>query len=123
VDAARCAVRSFAGGLHLILGGRDKGGDWEGLRGDLAGRVETIYLLGEAAGLIAGALEGVAPMRTCDSLEEAVQAAWAAAGPGATILLAPGCASQDMFRDYAERGERFAAAARGLAGAPAGSVR
>jgi len=123
VAAARCAVLSFAGGLHLVLGGRDKGGDWEGLRADLGGRVRRIYLLGEAAGLIAGALEGVAPMQTCASIEEAVSAAWAEAGPGDTVLLAPGCASQDMFRDYAERGEVFAAAARGLAGAPAGRGR
>jgi UDP-N-acetylmuramoylalanine--D-glutamate ligase len=48
-------------------------------------------------------------------MEEAVEMASKAAPEGGTVVLAPACASQDMFRDYRERGDRFAAAARALA--------
>jgi UDP-N-acetylmuramoylalanine--D-glutamate ligase len=53
----------------------------------------------------------------CESLEEAVARAFAAALPGDAVLLAPACASFDMFRDYAERGRAFKAAVRELGSA------
>ena len=56
-------------------------------------------------------------------MEEAVEAAFEDARPGGIVLLAPACASQDMFRDYRERGERFAAAARSLAARQDGRTR
>ena len=59
--------------------------------------------------------EGIVPTVPAGSIEEAVRTAFAAAGPGGTVLLAPACASWDQFADYAERGDRFAAAARSLA--------
>ncbi|MGH8258277.1 MAG: UDP-N-acetylmuramoyl-L-alanine--D-glutamate ligase, partial [Steroidobacteraceae bacterium] len=61
------------------------------------------------------ALEGVATLERCDSLEGAVRAAARAARPGETVLLSPACASLDMFRDYAHRGDVFAQAVRALA--------
>ena len=53
-------------------------------------------------------------MHAAGSIEDAVRAAFALARPGGCVVLAPACASWDQFRDYAERGDRFAAAARGL---------
>jgi UDP-N-acetylmuramoylalanine--D-glutamate ligase len=47
-------------------------------------------------------------------MEEAVEMAFSVAQQGGTVILAPACASQDMFRDYRDRGERFAAAARAV---------
>jgi UDP-N-acetylmuramoylalanine--D-glutamate ligase len=70
--------------------------------------------IGEAAKEVASVFGGHAPVRTAQSIEEAVAEAFGLAQPGGTVLLAPACASQDMFTDYAERGERFAAAARAL---------
>jgi hypothetical protein len=58
---------------------------------------------------------GLVPVRHAASIEEAVELAFEAAPAGGTVVLAPACASQDMFRDYRERGERFAGAARALA--------
>ena len=114
VEAVRTAVRAFPEGVHLILGGRDKGGDWESLRPDVQAHVRGLYLIGESAGLIAQALEGSAPMQMCGTMKDAVETAWDAANQGETVLLSPGCASFDMFRDYAHRGEVFAEAAREL---------
>ncbi|MDQ3931305.1 MAG: hypothetical protein M3252_00475, partial [Actinomycetota bacterium] len=63
------------------------------------------------------------PVNHAESIEEAVAVAARVAVPGDTVLLAPGCASFDQFRDYAERGDRFAAAARAAAAHPAGARR
>jgi UDP-N-acetylmuramoylalanine--D-glutamate ligase len=98
----------------LIAGGRSKGVDLTPLAAatpSLAG----VIAIGEAASEIIAVFEGRVPVRAADSIEEAVRTARDLAPPGGTVLLAPACASWDMFRDYGERGERFAAAASELA--------
>ena len=98
----------------LIAGGRSKGVDLTPLASatpSLAG----VIAIGEAASEIVTIFEERVPVRTASSIEEAVRSAYELALPGGTVLLAPACASWDMFRDYGERGERFAAAASGLA--------
>jgi len=102
--------------VNLILGGRSKGGDLRGFVGRIAPRVAHAFLIGETAPALAPLCEeaGLAHTR-CDSLEAAVRAAHAKAQPGEAILLSPGFASFDNFRDYRERGERFEAAVRTLA--------
>jgi UDP-N-acetylmuramoylalanine--D-glutamate ligase len=55
-------------------------------------------------------------LHKCNTLEQAVEAAGAAARGGEVVLLSPACASFDAFRDYEERGDRFRELARGLAG-------
>jgi UDP-N-acetylmuramoylalanine--D-glutamate ligase len=104
-------------GMHdavLIAGGLAKGVDLSPLATatpSLAG----VVAIGEAAGEVAAVFEGRIPVRRAATIEEAARAAFELAPPDGTVLLAPACASQDMFRDYAERGERFSAAARELA--------
>lgn len=115
-EAVRAALGSAPEGTRLILGGRDKGGDWASLRGLLEARSTTVYLIGEAAEAIAAALRPEIPCGRFGSLEEAVAAAFEDAAAGQWVLLAPGCSSFDMFEDYAHRGEVFAAEARRLAG-------
>jgi UDP-N-acetylmuramoylalanine--D-glutamate ligase len=114
-DAVVKSLRSIEGPVILILGGKDKGGDFGVLAGELH-RTRLVVLIGEAADRIEKALEGRAAMERCATLEEAVRRAsrWARAGD--TVLLAPGCASFDMFADYAERGEAFRRAVRSLGG-------
>jgi UDP-N-acetylmuramoylalanine--D-glutamate ligase len=72
-------------------------------------------LLGEARQKLAEALGARVETLEAATIEDAVRAAAHQAKPGDVVLLAPACASQDQFRDYAERGERFAAAVLRLA--------
>jgi UDP-N-acetylmuramoylalanine--D-glutamate ligase len=97
----------------LIAGGLSKGVDLSPLA-EVASDLRGAVVLGEAADDLAGLLEGRTALARAASVEEAVRTAFAMAGRGGTVLLAPACASQDMFLDYRERGERFAAAARAL---------
>jgi UDP-N-acetylmuramoylalanine--D-glutamate ligase len=73
-----------------------------------------VVAIGEAAPELVRIFDGVRPVRRASSIEEAVHTAFDLARPGGQVLLAPACASWDQFRDYAERGDRFAAAAAGL---------
>lgn len=107
VTAALAALKSFDRDVILILGGRSKGGDFSELRAEVSRKVKLVLALGESRGELAQALHGAAPLQLCGSLREAVEVAFAQARPGDTVLLSPACASFDMFRDYADRGERF----------------
>jgi UDP-N-acetylmuramoylalanine--D-glutamate ligase len=108
VAAATAALRSFAGGVHAILGGSLKGGGFEALAPAVTERCRAAYLVGEAADALARDLAGAGvELIEAGTLERAVAAAAAAAQPGEVVLLAPACASFDAFRDYEERGERF----------------
>jgi UDP-N-acetylmuramoylalanine--D-glutamate ligase len=107
VEAARRSVESFERGLVPIMGGRFKGGDLRLLRDPLRARAKAVVTIGEARPLFAAALEGAVAVREAETLDEAVNVAFSLAEPGGAVLLAPACASFDMFRDYAERGRRF----------------
>jgi UDP-N-acetylmuramoylalanine--D-glutamate ligase len=116
-EAAIRALGAFTHGVHLILGGSVKGGDFAPLaRAVATGPVSASYLIGAAADAIAAALaaEGVRAQRY-DSLAEALGAAARAAAAGDTVLLAPACASFDQFRDFEDRGDRFRALVEELA--------
>jgi UDP-N-acetylmuramoylalanine--D-glutamate ligase len=110
VEAARRAIESFSRGVVLILGGRFKGGDWRDLRAAVASRVQAIVAIGEAAPQVREAFADLVAVIEAGSMETAVEAAYAAAPAGGIVVLAPACASFDMFRDYAERGRAFKAA-------------
>jgi len=111
VGAAAAALRSFDGGVRIILGGSLKGADFKGLVEPVSERCVACYLIGDAAGPLERDLEpardaGV-ELRRCDGLVDAVGAAAADARPGEVVLLAPACASFDAYRDFEERGEHF----------------
>ncbi len=107
VDAALHSIESFESGLVPIIGGRFKGGDLRLLREPLKARARAVVAIGEARPLLREALAGAVDVREAESFESAVKEAFALAKPGGVVLLAPACASFDMFRDYAERGRRF----------------
>jgi UDP-N-acetylmuramoylalanine--D-glutamate ligase len=116
VDAARKSLESFDTPLLVILGGKYKGGDFADLAPALAGgRGRAVMAIGEARDLVARALSPTLPVVACDTLRAAVEGALSRARPGDTVLLAPACASFDMFRDYAERGRAFKDEVRRLA--------
>ncbi len=112
VHAALAAIDGVEGAV-LIAGGRAKGVDLSPLR-SRADRLTGVVVLGEAALEIEAVFDGVVPVRHATSIEEATRTALTLALRPGTVLLAPACASWDMFRDYAERGDRFAIAARAL---------
>ncbi|MFO7177396.1 MAG: UDP-N-acetylmuramoyl-L-alanine--D-glutamate ligase [Pseudomonadota bacterium] len=116
VGAAVTALRGLAEAKAvLIAGGRDKQGAYEPLVAALAERGRAVVLIGEAAERIAAAVGDRVPVARAGSMEEAVQTAFALARPGDAVLLSPACASFDMFRSYADRGERFVRAVAELA--------
>jgi UDP-N-acetylmuramoylalanine--D-glutamate ligase len=98
----------------LIAGGVAKGVDLSPLA-EAAPALSAVVAIGEAAPEIAVLFESKVAVSKAGSIEEAVREGFELAPRGGTVLLAPACASWDMFRDYAERGERFARAARRLA--------
>jgi UDP-N-acetylmuramoylalanine--D-glutamate ligase len=112
VHAAAAAIDG-AGDAVLIAGGRAKGADLSPLRAH-AGRLRAVVAIGESAHDVVEVFAGAVPTTVAGSIEDAVREAFAAARSGDTVLLAPACASWDQFRSYAERGDRFAAAARSL---------
>ena len=116
VGAAARSVDSFAGPVILLAGGVGKGGGYDLLVRSATGKVRLALVFGAARDALAAALgaAGVAVERV-GSLDEAVRRAASAARPGDTVLLAPACASFDMFADYAARGRAFCAAVEGLA--------
>jgi UDP-N-acetylmuramoylalanine--D-glutamate ligase len=114
VDATIKALEAFESGLILILGGKDKGSDYTVLRCLISARVKTIILLGEASAKIRGQLEGTVPIEQANSMREAVDIGFQFARQGDTVLLAPACASFDMFQNFEHRGHVFKEAVQQL---------
>ena len=107
VEAAQRAIESFDRGLVVIMGGRFKSGDFSLLREPLKSRGATVVAIGEATPLIRKALWGAVAVEAAESMQSAVRRAFALAPKDGVVVLAPACASFDMFRDYAERGRVF----------------
>jgi UDP-N-acetylmuramoylalanine--D-glutamate ligase len=115
LDAVVQAIRSFrTGSVHLILGGKDKGGAWCALVPLIRERVRSVLLVGQAANVIGRALAGTVDHRNCGTVQAAVQAGFADARPGDVVLLSPGCASFDQYPGFEARGCDFIDAVNGL---------
>jgi UDP-N-acetylmuramoylalanine--D-glutamate ligase len=115
VESALRSIESFDRDVVPIIGGRFKGGDLRLLREPLRARAKAVVAIGEARPLVREALDGAVDVHDADTFEAAIAHAYALAKPSGVVLLAPACASFDMFRDYRHRGEVFAAAARAIA--------
>jgi len=107
VGAVVAALAGFQQDVVLIAGGRDKGSDFSTLRSVVREHVRHLVLIGEAGADLAGVLAGVVGYEFADTMEDAVALAFAAAQKGDTVLLAPACASFDMFDNYEQRGLVF----------------
>ena len=115
VDAALKAITAFDSGVILILGGRDKSGDFRALVPQIKNRVKCLVLLGEASHKIKTQLGDIVPMMQSTSMRHAVEIAFGKASSRDTVLLAPACASFDMFENYEQRGREFKKAVQELA--------
>ena len=110
VQSTLVALEAYAGGVHLIAGGRSKRQDFAPLAPLVGSRCRAVYLIGEAAGELMVALGRIrVPIRQVGDLERAVAAARAAAKPGEVVLLSPACASYDAYRNFEARGDHFRA--------------
>jgi UDP-N-acetylmuramoylalanine--D-glutamate ligase len=107
VESALRSIESFERDLVPIVGGKFKGGDLRLLRDALRARAKAVVAIGEARPLVRDALQDVIAVHEADTFADAIGQAYRLAKPSGVVLLAPACASFDMFRDYAERGRRF----------------
>jgi UDP-N-acetylmuramoylalanine--D-glutamate ligase len=116
VGASVAALEGFRERVVLIAGGDGKGQDFAPLAPAVKAHARAVVLIGRDAPIIAAALaDADVPLANATSIEEAVEASYAFAHSGDAVLLSPACASFDMFRNYAHRGDAFAAAARSIA--------
>jgi UDP-N-acetylmuramoylalanine--D-glutamate ligase len=115
IEAAKLAIEAFDRNVVVILGGRFKSGDFKLLREPLKSRGAAVVAIGEATPLIREALADAVPVHSEETLADAVRRGFELAAPAGTVLLAPACASFDMFLDYAERGRVFKTEVRKLA--------
>jgi UDP-N-acetylmuramoylalanine--D-glutamate ligase len=107
VESALRSIESFDRDLVAIVGGRFKGGDLRLLRDPLKARAKAVVVIGESRPLMRDALADVIEVHEADTFADAIRRAFELAKPSGVVLLAPACASFDMFRDYADRGRRF----------------
>jgi len=115
IGAVAAALVGMTRPVVLIGGGRDKGGDYGLLHGVVQDKVKAMVLIGEAQEKMAASFAGVTRVELAGGLEEAVTIAAKLATPGEAVLLAPACASFDMFSSYAHRGRVFREAVKALA--------
>ena len=107
VQSTYQALRAFDQPLILIMGGKDKGGDFTALSSVMSGRVKLLILLGAASEKIFRAVGNAVPSQRARDMEEAVELANRQARKGDAVLLSPGCASFDMFDNFEHRGRVF----------------
>jgi UDP-N-acetylmuramoylalanine--D-glutamate ligase len=107
VGAVATSLAHFDRPVILIAGGRDKDSDFSLLNNLIADRVKALVLIGETRERLARVWRGLAPVYAADDMAGAVARAWELARPGDVVLLSPACASFDMYRDYAHRGQIF----------------
>lgn len=114
VGAVMKSLEGLTSPVTLIAGGKDKEGDFTLLRELIQKKVKRLILLGEAKEKMARCFSAHPALEQVESLQQAVERAAALAEPGEIVLLSPGCASFDQFRDYQHRGEVFKQAVAGL---------
>jgi UDP-N-acetylmuramoylalanine--D-glutamate ligase len=107
VDATAKSLSAFEGGVHLIMGGKDKGAPYTPLRPLVTKRAREVLVIGAAAEKIVKDLSGAAEIVHAGTLETAVREAFMRAVPGEVVLLAPACSSYDQFQDFEHRGRVF----------------
>ena len=107
VDATEKALASFDEPILLIVGGKDKGGDFHQLHELVRQKVTTVIAIGEAASRIVDSLKQIISPIVADTLDKAISLAEQKARFGDVVLFSPACSSFDMFKNYDHRGKEF----------------
>jgi len=108
VDATLKSLEGFApASVILILGGKDKAGEFERMRDLVQTKTRAVLTIGKAADRIGEALDGAASIVPAGDMQHAIEWARSNAKPGETVLLSPACASFDQYRNFEHRGEHF----------------
>jgi UDP-N-acetylmuramoylalanine--D-glutamate ligase len=110
VDATLKALEALSGGngkIVLILGGQGKNAPYQPLAELIKSNVRKLVLIGEDSGNIESQLKDCAEIIRANSMSDAVDKSFECAKDGDSVLLAPACASFDMFKSYEDRGLRF----------------
>lgn len=114
IDAVIRAVQTLDGNIILIAGGVDKGSSYKLWLNSISKKLKFICAIGKAKEKIMSDLGDHIPIALFGTLDEAVKYAASVSNEGDTVLLSPGCASYDMFRDYEHRGQEFQRIVKGL---------
>ncbi|WP_024299865.1 UDP-N-acetylmuramoyl-L-alanine--D-glutamate ligase [Methylomicrobium lacus] len=114
IGACVAALQGCDRKVVLLAGGDAKGADMSELRPAVQEKVKSVVLMGRDADLIEQALAGCVPAYRAQDMQEAVRIAASLAEPGDVVLLSPACASLDQYKNYQERGEKFAKAVQEL---------
>jgi UDP-N-acetylmuramoylalanine--D-glutamate ligase len=115
VVSLKAALKSLSENAILIMGGRDKGNDYDPIKPLVQEKVSHLILIGESADRIQEAIGGCTNVHRAATMADAVNMGYSLAKPGDAVILSPACASFDMFRDYAERGLIFKEAVKKIA--------
>lgn len=107
VNSVWYALKSFDQPMYLILGGKDKGNDYNVIKDLVIEKVKKIYAIGVSAKKIYEFFKDIVPVEYKESLDDCAKAGRAEAKKGSVLLLSPACASFDMFNDYEHRGKVF----------------
>jgi len=114
LSALGAALRMADRPVRLIAGGLLKEGNLKSIEEILVKKTCALYVIGKAAAEMAAAWGGAVPCKRCGTLKRAVRESWKEARSGETILLSPGCASFDQFRNFEDRGNQFTRIARSI---------
>ncbi len=114
VDSVIVALKSFEKPIYLILGGKDKGNNYDQIKDLVKQHVKKIYAIGVSAQKVKNYFEQIVEIEIKNTLQDCVIAANKEAFPGTVLLLSPACASFDMFTDYEHRGRVFKEAVNNL---------
>jgi UDP-N-acetylmuramoylalanine--D-glutamate ligase len=114
LESMKMALLSFDGNINLIAGGIDKGSNFEDIQNLVKERVKNLILIGESTGKLEQTFKDVVNIKKAEGIDEAVQIAFNLSVNGDVVLLSPGCASFDMFKNFEDRGDMFKESVREL---------
>ena len=115
VSSLKAALESVEGQIVLIMGGQDKGNNYEPVKRLIDEKVTHLVLIGESKDRIKDNMSSIVETHQAETMDDAVRMAYSLANVEETVLLSPACASFDMFTDYIQRGKAFRDAVESIA--------